>query len=72
MAYVVYFLPISCVYFQVVDSLILRMNLSEYQNRCAGGYSGGNKRKLSTAIALVGNPPIIFLVSVVISLVLSI
>lgn len=24
-------------------------------------YSGGNKRKLSTAIALVGNPPVIFL-----------
>jgi len=24
-------------------------------------YSGGNKRKLSTAIALVGNPPIVFL-----------
>ncbi|KAJ7386394.1 ATP-binding cassette sub- A member 1 [Desmophyllum pertusum] len=46
---------------QVVDSLISRMNLSEYANRCAGGFSGGNKRKLSTAIALVGNPPIIFL-----------
>ena len=40
------------------------MNLSEYRNRCAGGYSGGNKRKLSTAIALVGNPPIVFLVSI--------
>ena len=26
-------------------------------------HSGGNKRKLSTAIALVGDPPIIFLVS---------
>ena len=38
------------------------MNLTEYANRCAGGYSGGNKRKLSTAIALVGNPPIVFLV----------
>ena len=29
--------------------------------RCAGTYSGGNKRKLSTAIALVGNPSIVFL-----------
>ncbi|KAL9951119.1 hypothetical protein ACROYT_G043723 [Oculina patagonica] len=46
---------------QVVDSLISRMNLTEYANKCAGGFSGGNKRKLSTAIALVGNPPIIFL-----------
>lgn len=26
--------------------------------------SGGNKRKLSTAIALVGNPPIVLLVSI--------
>jgi ATP-binding cassette subfamily A (ABC1) protein 3 len=24
-------------------------------------YSGGNKRKLSTAVALVGNPPIVLL-----------
>ena len=31
--------------------------------RCAGTYSGGNKRKLSTAIALIGNPSIVFLVS---------
>ena len=30
-------------------------------------FSGGNKRKLSTAIALVGNPPIILLVSVILS-----
>lgn len=46
---------------QLVDHLIQRMNLTQYRDRCAGGYSGGNKRKLSTAIALVGNPPIIFL-----------
>ena len=32
--------------------------------RCAGTYSGGNKRKLSTAIALIGNPSIVFLVSI--------
>lgn len=24
-------------------------------------YSGGNKRKLSTAIALIGKPPVVFL-----------
>ena len=47
------------------------MNLTEYANRCAGGFSGGNKRKLSTAIALVGNPPIIFLVSLNVSLRMS-
>jgi ATP-binding cassette subfamily A (ABC1) protein 3 len=27
----------------------------------AGTYSGGNKRKLSVAIAMIGNPPVIFL-----------
>ena len=47
---------------QVVDVLIRKMNLTQYQDRSAGGYSGGNKRKLSTAIALVGNPAIVFLV----------
>jgi hypothetical protein len=26
-------------------------------------YSGGNKRKLSTAISLIGNPSVIFMVS---------
>ena len=34
-----------------------------YTDKSAGRLSGGNKRKLSTAIALVGNPPIVFLVS---------
>ncbi len=28
---------------------------------CLLGFSGGNKRKLSTAIALIGDPPIVFL-----------
>ncbi|CAN0202592.1 unnamed protein product, partial [Hapterophycus canaliculatus] len=27
----------------------------------AGGYSGGNKRKLSVAVAMIGNPQIVFL-----------
>ena len=30
------------------------MNLNEYENICAGKYSGGNKRKLSVAIAMIG------------------
>lgn len=37
------------------------MNLKKYENICAGTYSGGNKRKLSVAIAMLGNPPIVFL-----------
>lgn len=38
-----------------------QLDLVEYENKKAGELSGGNKRKLSVAIALIGNPPIIFL-----------
>lgn len=37
------------------------MDLKKFENVCAGTYSGGNKRKLSVAIAMLGNPPIVFL-----------
>ena len=37
------------------------MGLTKYKDRVAGSYSGGNKRKLQVAIALIGNPPVIFL-----------
>ena len=37
------------------------MDLKRYENKLAGTYSGGNKRKLSVAIAMLGNPPIVFL-----------
>jgi len=45
----------------VVEDCIDKMNLREHCEREAGGYSGGNKRKLSVAVALVGNPQIVFL-----------
>jgi len=45
----------------VVEDCIDKMNLREHCEREAGSYSGGNKRKLSVAIALVGNPKIVFL-----------
>ena len=35
--------------------------LQKYADRPCGAYSGGNKRKLNVAQALVGAPPIIFL-----------
>ncbi|XP_034035958.1 phospholipid-transporting ATPase ABCA1 [Thalassophryne amazonica] len=38
-----------------------KLGLMQYAEREAGGYSGGNRRKLSTAISLIGAPPIIFL-----------
>ncbi|XP_078687656.1 phospholipid-transporting ATPase ABCA3-like isoform X4 [Branchiostoma floridae x Branchiostoma belcheri] len=45
----------------VVDATIEHLNLREYADKLCGTYSGGNKRKLSTASAIVGDPPIIFL-----------
>lgn len=37
------------------------MGLRDFENVAAGTYSGGNKRKLSVAIATLGNPDVIFL-----------
>lgn len=42
---------------------IAKLGLGPHADRPAGKYSGGNKRKLSTAIALLGSPPVVFLVS---------
>ncbi|VVC36007.1 ABC transporter-like,P-loop containing nucleoside triphosphate hydrolase,AAA+ ATPase domain,ABC [Cinara cedri] len=44
-----------------VDKWIKLLGLEEYKDRPCGKYSEGNKRKLSIAIALIGNPPIVFL-----------
>ena len=48
-------------FFQFVHWCLTRLNLSAYADRQSCTYSGGNKRKLSTAIALVGNPNMVFL-----------
>ena len=48
--------------FQIAEMGIRKLGLVPYRDRSAGTYSGGNKRKLSTAIALIGDPPVIFLV----------
>lgn len=45
----------------IVDDLIDIMMLRQYADRQCGTYSGGNKRKLSTAVALIGDPEFIFL-----------
>jgi ATP-binding cassette subfamily A (ABC1) protein 3 len=37
------------------------MNLVEYRSKNAGTLSGGNKRKLSVAMSLIGSPPVILL-----------
>lgn len=39
----------------------MAQGLKEYADRPCGTYSGGNKRKLSTAMAFIGEPPVVFL-----------
>eukprot|EP00123_Amoebidium_parasiticum_P015512 comp23006_c0_seq1/m.36687 comp23006_c0_seq1/g.36687 ORF comp23006_c0_seq1/g.36687 comp23006_c0_seq1/m.36687 type:complete len:1736 (-) comp23006_c0_seq1:41-5248(-) len=46
---------------EVVDNMVVRMDLTAHADRLCGTYSGGNKRKLSTAMALIGDPPVVFL-----------
>nr|XP_021506816.1 ATP-binding cassette sub-family A member 2 isoform X3 [Meriones unguiculatus] len=46
---------------QVVRWALEKLELTKYADKPAGTYSGGNKRKLSTAIALIGYPAFIFL-----------
>ncbi|XP_065175068.1 phospholipid-transporting ATPase ABCA3-like [Sycon ciliatum] len=44
-----------------VQKLIESLLLQKHADRPCGTYSGGNKRKLCTAIALVGDPPVVYL-----------
>ena len=41
-----------------------RLDLMEHADKPAGQYSGGNRRRLSAAIALLGAPQLLLLVSV--------
>ncbi|TLD21817.1 ABC transporter-like protein [Venturia nashicola] len=44
-----------------IEILIQSMSLHPYRDRIAAKLSGGNKRKLSLAIALIGNPAVLLL-----------
>ncbi|CAK4776692.1 unnamed protein product [Aphanomyces euteiches] len=46
---------------KVVLEKMKQLNLMSFEHKLAGTLSGGNKRKLSVAIAMIGSPPIIFL-----------
>jgi ABC-type multidrug transport system ATPase subunit len=44
-----------------VDALLAKLGLTVFADRPAGQLSGGNKRKLSVAVSLIGSPPLVFL-----------
>uniref|UniRef100_A0A8B9RBJ9 P-type phospholipid transporter n=1 Tax=Astyanax mexicanus TaxID=7994 RepID=A0A8B9RBJ9_ASTMX len=46
---------------EVAEWGIRKLGLVKYSDKAAGSYSGGNMRKLSTAMALIGGPPVVFL-----------
>ncbi|KAL3669965.1 hypothetical protein V7S43_005338 [Phytophthora oleae] len=45
----------------VVHEKMEQLNLTAFEDKLAGSLSGGNKRKLSVAIAMIGSPSILFL-----------
>lgn len=45
----------------VVSQALRDFDIADYEHALAGTLSGGNKRKLSVAVALIGRPPIVFL-----------
>ena len=45
-----------------IERLIAEVGLTKHAHRACGNYSGGNKRKLSLAVALIGDPKLLLLV----------
>jgi ATP-binding cassette, subfamily A (ABC1), member 3 len=39
----------------------VQLDLTDFEHKTAGSLSGGNKRKLSVAVATIGEPSIVFL-----------
>jgi ATP-binding cassette subfamily A (ABC1) protein 3 len=46
---------------EIVQGKLDQLNLKEFEHKMSSTLSGGNKRKLSVAIATIGEPPIVFL-----------
>ena len=46
---------------KLIEKAIKDMDLLDYANIAANNLSGGNKRKMSVAMAMLGNPPLVFL-----------
>ena len=51
----------SMIQTRLIQKAIVDMDLSDYTHVRANNLSGGNKRKLSVAMAMLGNPPLVFL-----------
>lgn len=49
--------------FQVAGDLVRRLHLEAHVDKPVATYSGGTKRKLSAALALLGGPDLLLLVS---------
>ena len=47
----------------MVEKLLLEFELRRHADTMTKHYSGGTKRKLQAAIALIGNPELVLLVS---------
>lgn len=45
----------------MIENAISKLGLTDHRRKPTGTLSGGNKRKVSVAISIVGNPPIILL-----------
>lgn len=49
---------------RTVEQTLCALELSQYADKPVRTYSGGNRRRLSTAISLLANPPVVMLVRV--------
>ena len=50
----------------MVETALVKLQLKDHADKPVSAYSGGNRRKLSTAIALLARPPVVFLVNLLI------
>mmetsp|Transcript_117060 Transcript_117060/g.162752 ORF Transcript_117060/g.162752 Transcript_117060/m.162752 type:complete len:186 (+) Transcript_117060:4602-5159(+) len=46
---------------RMIEKTIIDLNLDAHRDKQAGALSGGNRRKLSVAIAIIGNPSVVLL-----------
>ncbi|KAK8753744.1 hypothetical protein OTU49_001413 [Cherax quadricarinatus] len=51
----------ECQIDEIITSLAEQLLVTHHLDNLFGNYSGGNKRKLSTGVALIGDPPLVLL-----------